>query len=520
MPLRPRNHPTPPTPPTLRPTPEQDEAVRLFNSGGTLLIRALAGTGKSSTMFLMAKSTPRRGQYVVFNRQAALDAEKKAPSTLDCRNAHRLAYAAVGSRYGYRISGERVKAAETAAKLKIGGISLTTPFSKYKKLLEPWRCASITRRAVLNFCQSADKDLGVGHFPYLEGLDEDKDRDRPNNRVVATELLEPARRLWADWLDPRGWSTYDQSAYLKQWELHCPRIDADYVLCDEAQDLSPVLLSIVEQQGGHAQLVLCGDQNQAIYGFTGALDALDKVHAENECSLTRSFRSGAPICDVANALLARIPGNDLRLVPADKVSSVGFLGAPRAILSRSNASAIAGVLEDPKKRHLVGGGNDIIYLVEQLEMLRQGRKPSHPEITCFDTWDELQAYTETESGEDLKLVVGLVNKFGGARIGSGLRQMPVMEAAETVYSTTHKVKGLEFDTVKVAGDFKYPMTPKCFCGHAATAHLKGMSRCFTCEGDCKSYREKPVSPETLRLVYVAVTRAQTTLDISELEGLL
>jgi len=35
------------------------------------------------------------------------------------------------------------------------------------------------------------------------------------------------------------------------WELDAPRVAADYLMFDEAQDASPVMLSIVQQQAQH-----------------------------------------------------------------------------------------------------------------------------------------------------------------------------------------------------------------------------------------------------------------------------
>ena len=59
------------------PTREQLDAAELFVKGGSLRINAYAGTGKTSTLSLLAQSTHRQGQYIAFNRSIVTDAKGK-----------------------------------------------------------------------------------------------------------------------------------------------------------------------------------------------------------------------------------------------------------------------------------------------------------------------------------------------------------------------------------------------------------------------------------------------------------
>ena len=163
----------------------------------------------------------------------------------------------------------------------------------------------------------------------------------------------------------------------------------------------------------------------------------------------------------------------------------------RAVLSRTNASAVEGILTDLKKgvrSHLVGGGEDVIRLMEGIAQLKGGRKSSHPDLQCFDTYEELTAYIKDEAGADLKLPVQLEAKFGGKVVAEALRQMPSEEQAQVVYSTAHKAKGREWATVKIAGDFSRQAVDK------------------------KTGKVKPPSAADRKLQYVAVTRAKDGLD--------
>jgi len=59
---------------------------------------------------------------------------------------------------------------------------------------------------------------------------------------------------------------FTHGCYLKLWQLSDPRLLADYVLLDEAQDANPVAAAIADRKL-HAQRILVGDRCQAIYGW-------------------------------------------------------------------------------------------------------------------------------------------------------------------------------------------------------------------------------------------------------------
>ncbi len=483
------------------PTDEQAEAIRLFQTGDDLAIEAGAGTGKTISLKLLAESTAKSGQYTAFNKAVVTEAETLLPASCKANTAHSLAYAVVGIKYKGRMTTERMSPRQLATKLKIPGMSIHTPFSSYSKVLEGWRLAGHVKNAVDKFCQSADRKITTKHFTYLEGIDAEGEYD--NNNRIAEQMLPAAEALWKDLQGLTGFAAFSYQHYLKIWELSNPKINADYLLVDEAQDLSPVMLSIIKQQS--CQKVLVGDRAQALYGFTGAIDALSQIKVDHWTQLSKSYRFGQVIADEANRLLRMLPGCTLQLTGNGKVSTIGRVPFPRAVLSRTNAAAVEGVLLNGG--HLIGGGKDVISFVDAAEKLRNGQKVSHPELTCFDTWSELEAYVAEDVGSDLKLLVSLVKKFGGAKIAQALRTMPSASQAKTIYSTVHKVKGLGFESVKMSDDFAL-VGNKCECGHTVKAHN---GRCFKC-ADCRSYTRKPPTDNDIRLLYVGFTRAKERLD--------
>jgi hypothetical protein len=54
---------------TIQPTREQEECIDQFSAGNSLRINAYAGTRKTSTLVVLAKSTLRSGAYTACSRR-------------------------------------------------------------------------------------------------------------------------------------------------------------------------------------------------------------------------------------------------------------------------------------------------------------------------------------------------------------------------------------------------------------------------------------------------------------------
>lgn len=470
---------------TYAPTKEQEDALALFRTGDSLAIEAGAGTGKTSTLLMLAESAPnKRGQYMAFNKAIVLEAQAKMPATVNAATAHSLAFKSWGKRYSHRLSGsKRMRSMDIAAKLGIGPINVQGIDGKPKTLFASFLAGHVMA-AVVKFCQTADEEPNVRHFPYIEGIDATVDgvRSYEANNYVSRALLPKLQAAWADLMDPAGTLPYRHDHYLKAWQLSGPRINVDYILFDEAQDANPVMTAIVEAQQEHAQLVWVGDSQQQIYSFTGAINALANVPANQRAMLTKSFRFGPAIADVANELLTMLAA-DLRIEGAGPHSVVEILENPDAVLTRTNAAAVSTVLSAQKAGQtaaLVGGGREVVAFAKASQELVDFGHTEHPELACFDSWNEVRAYVqEDQLGAELQLMVKLVDDFGVPVILEALDRTIREEDADVIVSTAHKAKGREWDAVQLAGDFP-PENP---------------------------------SDEELRLLYVACTRARRQLDI-------
>lgn len=470
---------------TFAPTQEQLAALEAYATGEDLIIEAGAGTGKTATLKLLAESdSTRRGQYIAFNRAIVTEAQERMPGHVKASTAHSLAFRALGHRYSHRLNGRRMRSDEIAIRLRIDPIVIKV--GDHQKTLAAGYLAGLVMRTITQFCQSAADTPGEQHVPYIEGIDmpsEDGARGWANNRMVRNAILPYVLRAWLDLQRTDGQLTYKHEHYLKAWQLAGPHICADVVFFDEAQDVSPVLAAIVAAQT-HAQRVYVGDSNQAIYAWLGAVDALAQLSAARRTTLTQSFRFGDAVADVANRVLESLP-TDMRLRGTPSIASVvAPVAEPDAILCRSNACAVRTLMDEAdagRRAHLVGGGEDVAAFARAAEDLQTRGSTQHPDLACFLSWGQVQEYVRQDApGDELKLLVDLVDRFGAPAIIHALDVMPREADADVVVSTAHKAKGRQWPAVRLAGDF--PDDPE------------------------------QTGDDERRLLYVAVTRARTELD--------
>lgn len=363
----------------LNPTDEQAAAADAFHAGEHLALQAGAGTGKTTTLALLAHATQRRGRYLAYNRAIAQDARSRFPRNVVCKTAHAMAYAAVGHRYTQRLNAPRRPAWQTGQTLGI-----TKAVRIGERDLAQRTLSNITLRTVARFCHTADPTITSHHVPVLRGLE-----DRDLHTQLAAHVVPFARKAWTDLQHPDdGAVRFDHDHYLKIWALTQPKIDTDFLLLDEAQDTNPVVEQIFLAQRGHAQLVMVGDSAQAIYQWRGAKDVMTGFDG-TRLALSKSFRFGPVLAGEANRWL-HIAGAPIRLSGTDAVpTEIGPLLQPDAVLCRTNVGAMAQVMELLAAGHrvgLAGGGDGLRALAQAAGDLKEGRRTSHPELVLFPSW--------------------------------------------------------------------------------------------------------------------------------------
>lgn len=467
----------------FKPTDEQVAILDAFSTGQNLVIEAAAGSGKTSSLKLLAQDVPRRrGLYLAYNRAIKEDAARSFPGSVDCKTAHGLAYGPVATKYRHRLNGPRVPAMRAAIIL---GINDPIRLDKDKAPLAPQQLARMTMATVARFCHSADPEVAAKHVPTFTGLE-----DRAMRAELAKAIVPFAQRAWRDLTDPAGQLRFEHDTYLKLYQLSRPRLSFDYLLVDEGQDLNPVVKALVEDQD-HAQVCLVGDRHQQLYAWRGAVDAMSGFTGQR-LYLTQSFRFGPAIAAEANKWLDILDA-PIRVRGYEPVhSTVADCLAPDAILTRSNAAALRAVMDETgagRRTALVGDGKDLKSLARAAEDLQTRGYTEHPELLAFSSWGEVQEYvSRDETGSDLRVLVDLIDRHGAEVIKSTVDRLVAENRAEVTISTAHKAKGREWDRVRIATDFREP------------------------KDDPDTGKPGDVPREEAMLAYVAITRAKYVLD--------
>ncbi len=133
--------------------------------------------------------------------------------------------------------------------------------------------------------------------------------------------------------------------YTKEFHLQKRIYTEDCIIIDEAQDLSGVMIGIINNQvKAGKEVILVGDQSQKIYGFLEAVDGFkyleEKVPKENISynQLTTCFRCPKSVVDVANVWLNLSDASLMKPFVNDdgKDLSGNEKQFPNAIIFRSN----------------------------------------------------------------------------------------------------------------------------------------------------------------------------------------
>lgn len=463
-------------------TDEQANAVDLFGRHNSLKISAFAGTGKTTTLTELAKSTKESGLYLAFNKAIASEAQKRFPTTVDSRTTHSLAYRAAPKSFSRNpgklteaIQGNRIAQTLELEELVFADVTLKSRSLGY-----------LVVRTVQRFCQSSEASISSRHVPLPGKLALLSEADQEDFRRYVAEL---AAGVWARMSTADDPVPLGHDGYLKLWSLSRPKLNYDFILLDEAQDTNEAVLSVLREQD--CRLTLVGDRHQQIYEWRGAVNAMEKFPTESSSYLTQSFRFGPEIARAATDILRML--DERRPVTGNpRISStISTSGSPDAILCRTNAgvmTVVVDALRSNAKPHVVGGVSDLIRMVDDVTRLKAGTPAESPELFGFANWAEVAEFAFSDDGQSLRSFVTIINENGEAQLLQALNRVATNEeSANVTVSTGHKAKGREWNTVRLHSDFE----PRKFSPNDP--------------------RKPLMNEEELRLLYVAATRPKLQL---------
>ncbi|MFD4406656.1 3'-5' exonuclease [Nocardia sp. NPDC058499] len=408
------------------PTAQQAAIYNAVLAGMDVKVQAGAGAGKTSTLEGLSRRIgqvdPRaRIVYIAFNRSVREEADERMPANVESRTGHSIAYT-----WSSRAMQKRSK--KTDALRRPDEVARHLGIRRASESAAEQAAAAMA--AVDTYATSAEDDISRRHLPP---------RAREWPAPQQDRVVEYARAAWADLCTENGKLRLTLDHLRKQWALSRPdltkpgaglRRPATVLMLDEGQDTPPVLAKVVADQA--MRKILVGDQNQAIYGFTGAVDFLDTATADTILPLTVSFRFGPEVASMGNRFL-QLLDSPLRIVgggPASEIIASGTMADPDAILVRSNGGALKEIARelDAGRRVGVPKGTkaDLLSVVDTARYLKgEGSRPPqlHDDLATYRTWAEAADQAERGDNAKLNMLVRIVDTNGVDGLEAMVRQV-------------------------------------------------------------------------------------------------
>jgi F-box protein, helicase, 18 len=459
-----------------------------LNRGSLIVVNAYAGSGKSTTLRLLAEAHPRQNfLYLCFNKTVAEAARRVFPDNVRVSTMHGVAYGAMCKRFGASKLGRELRPAE---------------IKDYFRLANGFSAVQV-RDALREFLLSTDKEPGIQHLGASEA---------GASSEYWKEVLKVTRKYWREMICEDSSIPLSHDGYLKLFVLEkSPLKYIDTVLLDEAQDTNPVTAEFVSFQRTEGMaVVLVGDKHQSIYRFRGATNFVERALQIDEArvyALTQSFRFAQPIADLASDILNEWKGDGVRITglgTMDEVRSQAFIARTNStILDRANiliangqkAIHFAGTVDRENFKPDAKYGFEELMDVYHLWAKNAGAVKTRY-IRRFKSFGEIKEMAENRDAQDaeLKRMVGLVERWAG-QLPDILRRLSASavgpQHARITLSSAHRAKGLEWDSVEVADDFLN-----------------------LCDADLEAEKMTEAEfDEEINLIYVAATRTRSGLRL-------
>lgn len=433
---------------------------------GGLIVEAVAGSGKTTTIVEAAKRIPaqHRAVFLAFNKSIATELGARLPKTVESKTLNSLGNSAVWKSLGKtQLNDKKTLDLVEAWSRSAGSPELSRDEQRFvaglvakakSHALVPaggkYKGFDATQERWLELADRYDIDLGENFARMLLCADD-----------VLRAGLEQKHIIDFD----------DQMYFVVAMDLHCTQYD--WIIVDEAQDVSHVqrmmLQKFLKRDG---RIIAVGDTRQAIYGFRGAdsdsMANLAKVFRADRLPLSITYRCAQTIVKQAQTVVKHIeaaPTAPVGVVKNLDSLDVAALTPADMLICRYTAPVI-GVAYKMMGRHIachvqgrdIGAG--LVALIKrvggkyweqlsldmfqsklsdwrQRELDKAAKKDDEAKMDAIsDKYESLQAVINGSQLTDLRSIAGEIeNMFSGT--------------TGVLLSTVHRAKGLESDRVYI-----------------------------------------------------------------------
>lgn len=479
------------------------EQEQILNETGDLKINAVAGSGKTTTIIEYARTRNPKSKilYLAFNKSVKLDAKRKFADqklmNVTVETAHSLAYRHIVMNSFYRINSLGYKIHEIAEILGISGSE-----EKHSEFV----LANHIKKFFSYFCNSEKQR--IEDLNYLEIVTDSKAKAfvKTNYRYIQKKTMELFHKM------EQGKIEITHDFYLKKFQLSNPELPYNYILFDEGQDASAAMLDVFFKQS--AVKVIVGDTHQQIYSWRFAVNSLERACYKTHF-LSTSFRFNREVANLAVSVLNWKQLLGLENIPVILGRGENKAVKSKAIIARTNLGLLLKAIEyvtenkDAQKIYFEGNFHSYTYaeegasLYDVLNLYNNNKRLIRDKlIREMQSLKELEEYISKTEDMELAMMVEIVKEYGNEipKIIKTIKEKHLTNddkaQAEMIFSTVHRCKGMEYDSIELATDFITEEKVK----NAAVESKKS------------NFNHIKVNEE-INLLYVAITRTKNKLAI-------
>lgn len=445
-------------------TEEQQACVdAAVATNDNLLIEALAGAAKTTTLVEIAKAVRVSTLCIAFNKKIAMELQDRMPSTCECKTLHALGYKAL-----YRFFGNKKLTLRDSKNFDLLSAEIDNSANP-----ESLRENMSDLLWAINVAQN-EGWIPEGHHTQFRPLvtDEDffgkieNDPERgwavspTESRVIRAVVSKGIHMALNDKV-----INFNDMVYLP---AIMPVQFSQYALTmvDESQDLSILNHKLIRKiTGPKGRLIAVGDPCQAIYGFRGAhgssMELLQQTFNMRQLTLSTSFRCSRLVAEHVRWRAPHIRSPEWAIdgsVRRLELWGADTLPAEAAIICRNNAPifrAALRLIRVGRRPQIIG--NDILKgLVKDLKKLGKVQQAVEEVMPNLDLLEKkLKAKYKGAAHIDDKIEAMRhfleVSDTLGAAIAEAERLMNSTGPLHLM--TGHKSKGLEFSDVFILDEF-------------------------------------------------------------------
>lgn len=466
---------------------KQQAVFEAVKSGeGHLMIRAVAGSGKTTTILESMRHVPQGLSclFVAFNKSIATELAKRAPAGVDVSTLHALGLKACSRALNRpRVDGD--KARDIAA--SITGVEENPARREWTQSVI--KATSLAKSYLAETAEQIEEVIDLHQICPPE-----KEDERKSFVADVQAVLKACREITAC-------VDFDDMVWLPVvLQLAVPQYDRVFV--DETQDLNASQIALVSKAlkpGG--RICAVGDPRQAIYQFRGAAaDAFDKVRASFDAKvlpLSVTYRCARAIVREAAVIVP-----ELEAAPDAEEGSVTSVPDTLMMLRAQAGDFVLSRVNAP-------------LLKLCLAFLKDGKRAA---IQGRDVGTKLQAVVRRAKTQDVEAMLAYVTQWASAEIARlekrGRDATGVEDIRECLYALAEGETQVQAVVGKIEklfadGDERTRITL------SSTHKAKGMERdrvwLLRDTYARKRRGQEGVAIEEQNLLYVAITRARREL---------